>query len=149
LAIKVSLSSFAILLDGIITKFMGETAAKLRVVFDALQRTRGVYLFDEFDALGSHRTSQNDVGEIRRVLNSFLRFLEQDESESLIIAATNHAELLDRALFRRFDEVLEYSLPNNELAEQMLRSRLAMLDTKRIDWAQVVAAAHGLSYAEI
>lgn len=149
LAGELSQPLFAILLDGIITKFMGETAAKLRIVFDALQRTRGVYLFDEFDALGSHRTSQNDVGEIRRVLNSFLQFLEQDESESLIIAATNHAELLDRALFRRFDDVLEYSLPDDELAEQMLCSRLAMLDTKRIDWAQVVTAAHGLSYAEI
>ncbi|WP_438040151.1 AAA family ATPase [Sorangium sp. So ce128] len=149
LAGELSQPLFAILLDGIITKFMGETAAKLRLVFDALQRTRGVYLFDEFDALGSHRTSQNDVGEIRRVLNSFLQFLEQDESESLIIAATNHPELLDRALFRRFDDVLEYSLPDDELAEQMLRSRLALLDTERVDWAQVVSAARGSSYAEI
>ncbi|WP_437777846.1 AAA family ATPase [Sorangium sp. So ce1097] len=149
LAGELSLPLFAILLDGVITKFMGETAAKLRVVFDALQRTRGVYLFDEFDALGSHRASQNDVGEIRRVLNSFLQFLEQDESESLIVAATNHAELLDRALFRRFDDVLEYSLPGDELAEQTLRSRLARLDTQRVDWAQLVKAARGLSYAEI
>ncbi|WP_437678534.1 AAA family ATPase [Sorangium sp. So ce131] len=149
LAGELSLPLFAILLDGIITKFMGETAAKLRLVFDALQRTRGVYLFDEFDALGSHRTSQNDVGEIRRVLNSFLQFLEQDESESLIIAATNHPELLDRALFRRFDDVLEYSLPDDELAEQMLRSRLALLDTERVDWARVVSTARGSSYAEI
>ena len=134
LAGELSQPLFAILLDGIITKFMGETAAKLRLVFDAL---------------GSHRTSQNDVGEIRRVLNSFLQFLEQDESESLIIAATNHPELLDRALFRRFDDVLEYSLPDDELAEQVLRSRLALLDTTRVDWAQVVSAARGSSYAEI
>jgi SpoVK/Ycf46/Vps4 family AAA+-type ATPase len=149
LAGELSHPLFAILLDGIITKFMGETAAKLRLVFDALQRTRGVYLFDEFDALGSHRTSQNDVGEIRRVLNSFLQFLEQDESESLIIAATNHPELLDRALFRRFDDVLEYSLPDDGLAEQMLRSRLALLETERVDWTRVVCAARGASYAEI
>jgi len=149
LAGELSQPLFAILLDGVITKFMGETAAKLRLVFDALQRTRGVYLFDEFDAIGSHRTSPNDVGEIRRVLNSFLQFLEQDESESLIIAATNHPDLLDRALFRRFDDVLEYSLPNDELAEQMLRARLSMLGTSGIDWPKVVEAARGLSYAEI
>lgn len=149
LAAELSQPLFAILLDGIITKFMGETAAKLRIVFDAIHRTRGVYLFDEFDALGSHRTSQNDVGEIRRVLNSFLQFLEQDESESLIVAATNHPELLDRALFRRFDDVIEYSLPDDERAEQMLRSKLALLGTDRVDWAQVVEAARGLSYAEI
>ena len=149
LAGELSQPLFAILLDGIITKYMGETAAKLRLVFESLQRTRGVYLFDEFDALGSHRASQNDVGEIRRVLNSFLQFLEQDESESLIIAATNHPELLDRALFRRFDDVLEYGLPDEDQAAQMLRSRLAMLDTQRVDWPRIVEAARGLSFAEI
>ncbi|EYF02819.1 AAA family ATPase [Chondromyces apiculatus] len=149
LAGELSQPLFAVLLDGLITKFMGETAAKLRVVFDALQRTRGVYLFDEFDALGSQRTSPKDVGEIRRVLNSFLQFLEQDESESLIIAATSHVELLDRALFRRFDDILEYSLPDEAQAEQLLRARLAMLDTRRVTWKQVLEATRGLSYAEI
>jgi SpoVK/Ycf46/Vps4 family AAA+-type ATPase len=149
LAGELSQPLFAILLDGVITKYMGETAAKLRLIFDALQRTRGVYLFDEFDALGSDRASPNDVGEIRRVLNSFLQFLEQDESESLIIAATNHPELLDRALFRRFDDVLEYSLPDDVLAERMLRSRLALFDTESLDWTQAVTAARGASYAEM
>jgi SpoVK/Ycf46/Vps4 family AAA+-type ATPase len=149
LAGEMHLPLFSLLLDGVITKYLGETAAKLRLIFDAIQRTRGVYLFDEFDALGGQRTSPNDVGEIRRVLNSFLQFLEQDESESLIIASTNHPELLDRALFRRFDDVLEYSLPTDELSEQILRARLAMLNTRRIQWPKVVEAARGLSYAEI
>jgi SpoVK/Ycf46/Vps4 family AAA+-type ATPase len=149
LAGELSQPLFAILLDGVITKFMGETAAKLRLVFDALQRTRGVYLFDEFDALGSHRAATNDTGEIRRVLNSFLQFLEQDDSESLIIAATNHPELLDRALFRRFDDVLEYALPDDEMASLMLRSRLGLLETTRVDWPHIVDAARGLSHAEI
>jgi SpoVK/Ycf46/Vps4 family AAA+-type ATPase len=149
LAGEMHLPLFSLLLDGVITKYLGETAAKLRLVFDGIQRTRGVYLFDEFDALGGQRTSPNDVGEIRRVLNSFLQFLEQDESESLIIASTNHPELLDRALFRRFDDVLEYSLPTDELSEQILRARLAMLNTRRIQWPKVVEAARGLSYAEI
>ena len=111
---ELGLPLFSIQLDGLITKYMGETAAKLRVVFDAIQATRGVYLFDEFDALGGERGSKNDVGEIRRVLNSFLQFLEQDESDSLVLGATNHAGLLDRALFRRFDAVLEYALPTPE-----------------------------------
>ena len=102
---------FIIRLDGLITKFMGETAAKLRLVFDALSETRGVYLFDEVDALGGERARTNDVGEIRRVLNSFLQFLEQDESDSLLVAATNHPQMLDRAMFRRFDAVIEYPLP--------------------------------------
>jgi AAA+ superfamily predicted ATPase len=71
---------FEVRLDALITKFMGETSAKLRQVFDALDEVRGVYFFDEFDALGSQRTAPNDVGEARRILNSFLQMIEQDQS---------------------------------------------------------------------
>jgi SpoVK/Ycf46/Vps4 family AAA+-type ATPase len=149
LAGELGLPLFSIQLDGLITKFMGETAAKLRIVFDAIQATRGVYLFDEIDALGGERGSKNDVGEIRRVLNSFLQFLEQDESDSLVLGATNHAKLLDRALFRRFDSVLEYALPNDAVAEHVLRSRLALLDTSNLNWAAATQAGHGLSHAEL
>ncbi len=83
LAGELGLPLFQVRLDGLITKFMGETAAKLRQVFDATARTRGVYFFDEFDAIGSQRGLANDVGEIRRVLNSFLQMIEQDRSYSL------------------------------------------------------------------
>ncbi|TIL57209.1 MAG: AAA family ATPase, partial [Mesorhizobium sp.] len=83
LAGELHLPLFTIVLDGLITKFMGETAGKLRLVFDAMQATRGVYFFDEFDAIGARRGERQDVGEIRRVLNSFLQFLEQDDSHSL------------------------------------------------------------------
>lgn len=149
LAGELGLPLFSIRLDGLITKYMGETAAKLRMVFDAMQSTRGVYLFDEFDALGGERGNQNDVGEIRRVLNSFLQFLEQDDSDSLVIGATNHVGLLDRALFRRFDAVLEYALPTPQIATRVMRSRLSPLDTGGIDWEVATKAADGLSHAEI
>jgi SpoVK/Ycf46/Vps4 family AAA+-type ATPase len=149
LAGELALPLFTILLEGVITKFMGETAAKLRSVFDAMADTRGVYLFDEFDAIGARRSSSNDVGEIRRVLNSFLQFLEQDESSSLVIAATNHPELLDPALFRRFDDVIEYALPEPELAHRIVEARLATFDTGALDWSSVTDAAAGLSQAEI
>ena len=78
LAGELGLPLLQVRLDGLITKFMGETAAKLRQIFDATGRTRGVYFFDEFDAIGSQRGLANDVGEIRRVLNSFLQMIEQD-----------------------------------------------------------------------
>jgi SpoVK/Ycf46/Vps4 family AAA+-type ATPase len=149
LAGELALPLFTILLEGVITKFMGETAAKLRSVFDAMADTRGVYLFDEFDAIGARRSSSNDVGEIRRVLNSFLQFLEQDESSSLIIAATNHPELLDPALFRRFDDVIEYALPEPEVAHRIIDARLATFDTAALDWSVLTDAAAGLSQAEI
>jgi SpoVK/Ycf46/Vps4 family AAA+-type ATPase len=149
LAGELGLPLFTIQLDGLITKFMGETAAKLRLVFDAIQQTRAVYLFDEFDALGGERASKNDVGEIRRVLNSFLQFLEQDESDSLVVGATNYPQLLDRALFRRFDTVIEYVLPSVPIAEHVMRARLALLDTSKVEWASATHAAEGLSHAEI
>lgn len=146
---ELRLPLFLIRLDGLITKFMGETAAKLRLVFDALRETRGVYLFDEVDALAGERAGSNDVGEIRRVLNSFLQFLEQDQSESLLVAATNHPRLLDRAMFRRFDEVIEYPPPSDEVVRSIIRNRLAAVALGRISWTAVVDAANGLSHSEV
>jgi SpoVK/Ycf46/Vps4 family AAA+-type ATPase len=149
LAGEMSLPLFTIQLDGVITKFMGETAAKLRLVFDAIRTTRGVYLFDEFDAIGGRRTASNDVGEIRRVLNSFLLFLEQERSDSLVVAATNHPDLLDRALFRRFDDVIEYGAPAGASIDRAVRAKLGAFDISGLGWKRIRAAARSLSYAEI
>ncbi|MBX3248040.1 MAG: ATP-binding protein [Myxococcales bacterium] len=149
LAGELGLPLFSIKLDGLITKFMGETAAKLRLVFEAIAATRGVYLFDEFDALGSERGMGNDVGEIRRVLNSFLQFLELDDSDSLLVGATNHVSLLDQALFRRFDAVFEYELPSPDIAIEVMQARLALLRTSAIDWTAAAASAEGLSHADL
>lgn len=149
LASELGLPLFSIQLDGLITKFMGETAAKLRLIFDAIQQSRAVYLFDEFDALGGERASRNDVGEIRRVLNSFLQFLEHDESCSLVICATNHPKLLDHALFRRFDAVIEFCLPSKGVTERLMKSRLAPLSTRNVNWRAACRAAEGLSHGEV
>ncbi len=149
LAGELGLPLFLVRLDSLITKFMGETAAKLRQVFDAVADMRGVYFFDEFDAIGSQRGLGNDVGEIRRVLNSFLQMIEQDHSNSLIIAATNHPEVLDYALFRRFDDVVEYRLPTLEQACDLIRSRLGSFAPRQFKKGKWVEQAEGLSHAEI
>jgi SpoVK/Ycf46/Vps4 family AAA+-type ATPase len=149
LAGELELPLLQVRLDGLITKFMGETAAKLRQVFDATGRTRGVYFFDEFDAIGSQRGLTNDVGEVRRILNSFLQLIEQDQSHSLIIAATNHPEILDVALFRRFDDVLHYELPDEDRIAEVLKNRLGAQATRRMPWARLAAGAAGLNYAEV
>lgn len=146
---ELGLPLFAIRLDSIITKFMGETAAKLRLIFDALVETRGVYLFDEVDALAGDRATPNDVGEIRRVLNSFLQFLEEDASDSVIIAATNHPGLLDNALFRRFDTVMDFALPDDKNIQAVIENRLASFSTSSLSWKRIISAAQGLSHAEI
>jgi SpoVK/Ycf46/Vps4 family AAA+-type ATPase len=140
---------FTVLYDGLIGKLLGETAGRLRLVFDAIALQRGVYFFDEFDAIGSQRSGPNDVGEIRRVLNSFLQFLENDDGPSLIIAATNHPELLDKALFRRFDDVITYALPNAEVARGILQGRLSNYKLDHISWSTVLDSCMGLSQAEI
>lgn len=149
LASELGLPLFLVRLDALITKFMGETAAKLRQIFDAITEVRGVYFFDEFDAIGSQRGLANDVGEIRRVLNSFLQMIEQDQSNSLIVAATNHPEILDYALFRRFDDVIEYRLPTAAQAADLLRSRLGRFAPKPFPLKTLATKADGLSYAEI
>jgi SpoVK/Ycf46/Vps4 family AAA+-type ATPase len=149
LAGELSLPLFSIQLHSLITKYLGETAAKLRLIFDAISETRAVYLFDEFDALGTDRASRNEVGEIRRVLNSFLQFIEHDDSDSIIVAATNHPALLDRALMRRFDAVIQYALPSKTVALDVLRNRLALLKTPKVKWTTVQKATEGLSHAEL
>jgi len=149
LAGELGLPLLQVRLDGLITKYMGETAAKLRQVFESTDRTRGVYFFDEFDAIGSQRGLANDVGEIRRILNSFLQMIEQDQSHSLIVAATNHPEILDHALFRRFDDVLHYELPNEGQIASDLKSRLGHMTAKGVSWKRLASESIGLSYAEV
>jgi AAA+ superfamily predicted ATPase len=149
LAGELGLPLFTIQLDGLITKFLGETAAKLRLIFDAVKETRGVYLFDEFDALGGHRGSKNDVGEIRRVLNSFLQFLEADSSDSLMLCATNFPEMLDKALLRRFDTVIKFNLPDEKVFKEIIGCRLPMLDIADVNWHAVWESAKQLSHADL
>jgi SpoVK/Ycf46/Vps4 family AAA+-type ATPase len=149
LAGELGIPLFSVRLDALITKFMGETAAKLRQIFDAINEVRGVYFFDEFDAIGSQRGLANDVGEIRRVLNSFLQMIEADQSYSLILAATNHVEILDYALFRRFDDVIEYQLPTAPQATKLIKSRLGKFAPAPFPIKAIAVKAEGLSYAEI
>lgn len=147
LAHELALPLLTVRLDSLLSKFLGETASKLRIVFDAAAQQRAVYLFDEFDALGGERTG-NDVGEARRILNAFLVFLEQASPESIVVAATNHRIILDRALFRRFDMVIVYEMPDIEQAVAVLKARLGPM-ARKMKWTRVGLATPGLSHAEL
>ena len=146
-ATELEVPMFTVRLDSLLSKFMGETPSKLRLVFDSVAQRRGVYLFDEFDALGGDR-SGNDVGEARRILNSFLVFLEKASTESLVLAATNHRTILDKALFRRFDMVLDYALPDARQAAAVMKARLGTL-AAGISMAKLGEYTAGLSHAEL
>ncbi|MFT5472514.1 MAG: SpoVK/Ycf46/Vps4 family AAA+-type ATPase [Kiritimatiellia bacterium] len=135
--------------DRLVTKFMGETSAKLRQIFDLIKEEHGVYLFDEFDAIGGKRSMDNDVGEMRRVLNAFLQFIEQDTSDSIVIAATNNPTLLDHALFRRFDDVLYYLAPKESERRQLIANLLGTFLPSRFGWKSVLTKSSNLSHAEI
>ncbi|SOD88524.1 AAA family ATPase [Spirosoma fluviale] len=148
IAQETGLPFYVILTDKMVTRFMGETSAKLRQVFESIAEKPGVYLFDEFDAIGSERGKDNDVGEMRRVLSSFLQFIEMDESDSIIISATNNLNILDQALFRRFDDVLHYHYPSEREVIELLRNKLTSFKGNyKLD--SIAKVASNLSHAEI
>lgn len=149
LASELKLPLYTILMDKLVTKFMGETSAKLRQIFDVMiKEQRGVFLFDEFDAIGAERGLSNDVGEMRRVLNTFLQLIEQDNSDNLIIAATNNINLLDRALFRRFNDILTYQLPKGKEVEALISNRLGVFKDN-FSLVGIKKETKTLSHAEI
>jgi SpoVK/Ycf46/Vps4 family AAA+-type ATPase len=149
LATELGVPLLVVRLDGLLTRFLGESLTKLRVVFEAVNHSRAVYLFDEFDSIGYARDQSSDVGEMRRVLNSFLMFIERLNSNSLVIAATNHGERLDKALYRRFDDLVEFGLPSEKEIHAIFGARLDGVEKEKLSNKRLTTAARGLSFSEI
>jgi SpoVK/Ycf46/Vps4 family AAA+-type ATPase len=147
LAGELKLPLVRVRLEVVFSKFLGETAGTLADIFAEATRVRAVYLFDEFDALGRTRLDDADVGEVKRVVTTFLQLLDADESNSVLVAATNAGRTLDAALFRRFDDVLELPEPTPDQRMELLRRLLRPWRMKPS--AELVTAADGLSYADI
>ena len=149
LAGELGLPLFVVKLEGLISRYLGETAVHLRNIFNAITNTNGIYLFDEFDSIGTNRGDQRDVGEIRRVLSTFLILLEGFIGNSIIIAATNHEHMLDKALFRRFDDVIEFPMPSEKSAEKLILNKLQCVEKENLNWNALAKETKGMSYAEI
>lgn len=111
-------------LDALVSSFLGETAANLRKVFDFIAAHPMVVLFDEFDAIGKERGDSGEHGELRRVVNAVLQMMDAYQGQSLILAATNHEQILDSAIWRRFDETIEFPLPDTGQIGQLLQLKL-------------------------
>jgi SpoVK/Ycf46/Vps4 family AAA+-type ATPase len=124
LATELGLQLATVRFDAVVSSFLGETAANLRKVFDFFAAQRFVALFDEFDAIGKEREDPAEHGELKRVVNSFLQMVDAYRGPSLLMAATNHERMLDRAIWRRFDEVLFFDKPNLEQVRQLLPVKL-------------------------
>lgn len=149
LANELHLPLYIVRLEKVITKYMGESSLKLGKVFELISKVRGVYLFDEFDAIGSQRRNDNEVGEMRRILNTFLQLLERENSESLIIAATNNPNVLDVALRRRFDDVIAYELPDDIQIRKLVVAHINGFMNKDIDTEKTLSLLRRRSHAEI
>jgi SpoVK/Ycf46/Vps4 family AAA+-type ATPase len=146
---ELKLPLYIVQTDKLISKYMGETGVKLRQIFDTTSRNLGIYFFDEFDSIGSERSSDNDVREMHRVLSLFLQFIEQDYSDSIIITATNSGNLLDQALFRRFDDVLRFDLPTADEIKRLFELKLSKFANKKTINSEIVDLAKGLCHADI
>ena len=134
--------------DGIVSSYLGETANNLRRVFGYAGQQRAVLFFDEFDALGKRRDDPQEVGELKRVVSSFLQILDAYPRDRVVIAATNHEGMLDDALWRRFDEVLHFGRPSAGQLVQLMDLRLQSVRKRGVDLAAFAKVMAGFSYAD-
>ncbi len=124
IAYELELPFVVIRIDSIVSSFLGETSSNLRKIFDYIQKNRMVVLFDEFDSIGRERSDTSEHGEIKRVVNALLQMFDTYNGNSILIAATNHEKNLDSAVWRRFEEVLYFSLPDNNQIMKLLEMKL-------------------------
>jgi SpoVK/Ycf46/Vps4 family AAA+-type ATPase len=136
--------------DAIISSYLGETASNLRKVFDYIESGTWIVLFDEFDIIGKNRDDNHEHGEIKRVVNSFLQMLDNLKSDSIILAATNHQNMLDSAIWRRFDDVIYYELPDENIRKQLFEIYLKPIKKDAdIDMTIAACLTDGFSPADI
>lgn len=136
--------------DAIISSYLGETAGNLRKVFDFIEHGTWIVLFDEFDIIGKNRDDSHEHGEIKRVVNNFLQMLDNLKGESIILAATNHQYVLDSAIWRRFDDVIYYDLPDDKIRQQVFEIYLKSIKREKgIDLERISQMAENFSPADI
>ena len=136
--------------ESVISSYLGETASNLRKIFDYLEKGKWVVLFDEFDIIGKQRDDPTEHGEIKRVVNNFMLMLENYEGDSVIMASTNHPHLLDIGVWRRFDEIIYFGLPDKERRKKIFEKYLRVLKKdKNFDLNRLSEESNNFSGADI
>jgi SpoVK/Ycf46/Vps4 family AAA+-type ATPase len=136
--------------DSIISSYLGETASNLRKVFDYVESGTWIALFDEVDIIGKNRDDSHEHGEIKRVVNNFIQMLDNIKGDSIILAATNHQYMLDPAIWRRFDDIIYYELPDENIRKALFELYLRPIKKDPdIDLPKAVIMTQGLSPADI
>lgn len=113
--------------DSVISSLLGQTATNLRKIFDFIDAGKFVVLFDEFDMVGKKRDDPHEHGEIKRVVNNFMQMLDRYDGASIILAATNHQHLLDKAIWRRFDDIIYFDLPDGQRRKKLFAKYLRVM----------------------
>ncbi|MFY0575894.1 AAA family ATPase [Cystobacter fuscus] len=149
LAGEMGLPLMTVRFDALFSRFLGATAVQLRSIFAEMPRRPGVYLFDEFDSVAKARGDSQDVGEMNRVVTAFLQLVDADMSGSILVAATNHVELLDRAVFRRFDVIVPFDKPTREQIAGLMKLRLSTVGLRDDAATRLAAHAEGWSFADV
>ncbi|MFB3765695.1 MAG: AAA family ATPase [Methanotrichaceae archaeon] len=135
--------------DGVISSYLGEISGNLRKIFDFIKDGKWIVLFDEFDIIGKQRDDPYEHGEMKRVVNNFLQMIDGFFGESIVICATNHQYLLDFAIWRRFDEIIFFDIPNKENRIKLLKRNLRSFRTSSIDYQMLAEKMDGMSPADI
>jgi SpoVK/Ycf46/Vps4 family AAA+-type ATPase len=135
--------------DSVISSYLGQTASNLRKIFDYIESGKWVVLFDEFDIIGKQRDDPSEHGEIKRVVNNFMLMVENYEGDSVIIASTNHAHLLDVGVWRRFDEIVRFDLPDRERRGKIFEKYLRVLKKDAIDLNEIADKSENFSGSDI
>lgn len=135
--------------DSIISSYLGETSTNLRKVFDFSTRGEWILFFDEFDAIGKSRDDSSDHGELKRVVNNFLQLLDNYSRKNIIIAATNYESMIDRALWRRFDEVIYFGKPNIDEIHKAIELNLRNYHHKKLNLNKFNDRIEDFSYSDI
>lgn len=148
LAGELGLGLARVRLAAVVSSFLGETARNLEQIFAFLKTGSWVLLFDEFDMLARERGDRIDHGEVRRIVSALLQLVEDTHCDSLLIATTNHPQLLDNALWRRFDEVVSFQPPGPEERIRLLRAKLGAVRNEA-DLSVTAERLSGYAHAEI
>ena len=140
-------------LDGLISSLLGSTAKNIRKIFDYASKRECILFLDEFDVIAKLRDDKNELGELKRVVNSLLQNIDGFNSDSILIAATNHHELLDPAIWRRFSTIVALEKPQKDEIAHYLNIFLANKSTDFISsekkLERIISAFVGLSYSDI
>ena len=135
--------------DAMVSSYLGETASNLREIFEVAAKTPCLLFLDECDSLAKSREDNNEVGEMKRVVNTFLQILDEySASSGLLVAATNLNKSLDMALWRRFDDAIEVPMPTETELAALLKQTLITMEKGSIDWKSVVNKMNGFSAAQ-